>query len=266
MSSGNGLSGRRSGSGRSERLPITRLKEIIVGEVVRITEGPLDVVECFNPAKTPTPYRNLHSVQTCKDAGSSSCVFGWPGLIGNRHRLNQGQLLDRSHHWNIPRPEKALTLQGLGQRFPGLSRLDAPTKQLLVTRSTLLTVPEGATIFGPSNSPENMLFLLGRHGASAAGIKAVGHEIVLYRIHAGRNCVLTTALPSGLRQLREGIETAVETPPCLRDVFDDLVSQSKPSPRFPYCHFLKRIHRPLHDDWLEVAFQRVGIAPARRSG
>ena len=45
-------------------------------------------------------------------------------------------------------------------RFPGLSRLEEPIKQLLVSRSTLIDVPKGVTLFGPGNSPENMLFLL----------------------------------------------------------------------------------------------------------
>ena len=30
-------------------------EEIIVGDVVRLTEGPLDVVECFNPEKNTCP-------------------------------------------------------------------------------------------------------------------------------------------------------------------------------------------------------------------
>lgn len=30
-------------------------EEIIVGDVVRLTEGPLDLVECFNPAKNTCP-------------------------------------------------------------------------------------------------------------------------------------------------------------------------------------------------------------------
>ncbi len=30
-------------------------EEIVIGDVVRLTEGPLDLVECFNPAKNTCP-------------------------------------------------------------------------------------------------------------------------------------------------------------------------------------------------------------------
>jgi hypothetical protein len=78
------------------------------------------------------------------------------------------------------------------ERFPGLSRLDLPTKQLLLTRSTIVKVSKGKTIFGPRNSPENMLFLLDGT-VRVQQISETGHQVVLYRIEAGQRCVLTTA-------------------------------------------------------------------------
>lgn len=41
----------RGGGFRLNRPP----QEILVGDVVRLTEGPLDVVECFNPEKNTCP-------------------------------------------------------------------------------------------------------------------------------------------------------------------------------------------------------------------
>ncbi|WP_223423791.1 Crp/Fnr family transcriptional regulator [Tateyamaria pelophila] len=145
------------------------------------------------------------------------------------------------------------------ERFPGLSRLDLPTKQLLLTRSAIVAVPAGTTIFGPGNSPENMLFLLDGT-VRVQQVSETGHEIVLYRIEAGQSCVLTTAcLLAYDDYAATGIaETAVEAAAVPRDVFDDLVAQSKPFRDFVFAAFSKRIT----DLFLmidEVAFQRLDV-------
>lgn len=145
------------------------------------------------------------------------------------------------------------------ERFPGLSRLEPPIKQLLLARSTIVEVPSGTTIFGPGNSPENMLFLLDGT-VKVQQVSDTGHEIVLYRIHAGQSCVLTTAcLLAYENYSAEGIsETAVQAVAVPRDVFDDLVVQSKSFRDFVFAAFSKRIT----DLFLmidEVAFQRLDV-------
>ena len=145
------------------------------------------------------------------------------------------------------------------ERFPGLSRLDASTKRLLMTRSTIVTVPKDTTLFGPGNSPENMLFLLDGT-VRVQQVSDTGHEIVLYRIEAGQSCVLTTAcLLTYDAYSAEGItETAVEAAAIPRGVFDDLVAGSKPFRDFVFAAFSKRIT----DLFLmidEVAFQRLDV-------
>lgn len=145
------------------------------------------------------------------------------------------------------------------ERFPGLSRLDEATKQMLVARSAIVTVPKDTTIFGPGNSPENMLFLLdGTVRVSQAS--DTGHEIVLYRIEAGQSCVLTTACLLAYDDYSAtGIsETAIEAAAVPREVFDDLVAGSKPFRDFVFAAFSKRIT----DLFLmidEVAFQRLDV-------
>ncbi|SFT91265.1 Crp/Fnr family transcriptional regulator [Sedimentitalea nanhaiensis] len=145
------------------------------------------------------------------------------------------------------------------ERFPGLSRLEPSIKQLLLSRSAIIEVPKGATIFGPGNSPENMLFLL--DGTVAVRqVSDTGHEIVLYRIHAGQSCVLTTAcLLAYENYSAEGIsETPTQAAAVPRDVFDDLVAQSKSFRNFVFAAFSKRIT----DLFLmidEVAFQRLDV-------
>ncbi|ASM74735.1 MULTISPECIES: Crp/Fnr family transcriptional regulator [Roseobacteraceae] len=145
------------------------------------------------------------------------------------------------------------------ERFPGLSRLEPPIKELLLSRSAIIEVPEGTMLFGPGNSPENMLFLL--DGAvRVQQVSDTGHEIVLYRIHAGESCVLTTACLLAYDDYSaEGIaETAVQAAAVPRDVFDELVAQSKSFRNFVFAAFSKRIT----DLFLmidEVAFQKLDV-------
>lgn len=145
------------------------------------------------------------------------------------------------------------------ERFPGLSRLEPEVKDLLLTRSQIVTVPKDTTIFGPGHSPENMLFLLDGT-VRVQQVSETGHEIVLYRIEAGQSCVLTTACLLAYDDYSaEGIsETAVDAAAVPRDVFDDLVAQSKSFRDFVFAAFSKRIT----DLFLmidEVAFQRLDV-------
>jgi CRP/FNR family transcriptional regulator len=145
------------------------------------------------------------------------------------------------------------------ERFHGLSRLDLPTKQLLTTRSTIIDVPKDTMLFGPGNSPENMLFLLDGT-VRVQQVSETGHEIVLYRIEAGQSCVLTTACLLAYDDYSaEGItESAVRAAAVPRSVFDDLVAQSKSFRDFVFAAFSKRIT----DLFLmidEVAFQRLDV-------
>ncbi len=150
------------------------------------------------------------------------------------------------------------------ERFPGLSRLDLPTKQLLTSRSEIVKVPQGTMVFGPGHSPENMLFLLDGT-VRVQQVSETGHEIVLYRIEAGQSCVLTTACLLAYEDYAaEGIaETDVTAVAVPRIVFDDLVAQSKPFRDFVFAAFSKRIT----DLFLmidEVAFQRLDVRLADR--
>jgi CRP/FNR family transcriptional regulator len=145
------------------------------------------------------------------------------------------------------------------ERFPGLSRLDLSTKKLMGTRSTIVSVPKDAMVFGPGKSPENMLFLLDGT-VRVQQVSETGHQIVLYRIEAGQSCVLTTAcLLAYDDYAAEGIaESTVKAAAVPRDVFDDLVAGSKPFRDFVFAAFSKRIT----DLFLmidEVAFQRVDV-------
>jgi CRP/FNR family transcriptional regulator len=148
---------------------------------------------------------------------------------------------------------------GWVERFPGLSRLEPSIKELLMSRSEIVEVPSGTTIFGPGNSPENMLFLLDGT-VRVQQVSDTGHEIVLYRIHAGESCVLTTACLLAYEDYSaDGIsETPVRAAAVPRDVFDDLVAQSKSFRDFVFAAFSKRI-TGLFQMIDEVAFQRLDV-------
>lgn len=150
------------------------------------------------------------------------------------------------------------------ERFPGLARLAPDTKELLLSQSGLVEVPPKTVIFGPGKSPENMLFLLDGT-VRVQQVSDTGREIVLYRIHAGESCVLTTACLLAYEDYSaEGIaETAVRAVAVPRRVFDDLVSRSKAFRDFVFAAFSKRIT----DLFLmvdEVAFQRMDVRLGQR--
>jgi CRP/FNR family transcriptional regulator, anaerobic regulatory protein len=144
-------------------------------------------------------------------------------------------------------------------RFPGLSQMGAPAKDLLLAGSRVVDVPKDTLIFGPGHSPENMLLLLDGT-VRVQQVSETGHEIVLYRIHAGESCVLTTACLLAYEDYAaEGIaETAVQAVAVPRTVFDDLVGQSKTFRTFVFAAFSKRI-TDLFRMIDEVAFQRLDV-------
>lgn len=155
--------------------------------------------------------------------------------------------------------ETAMDTEAWVDRFPGLARLDGPTKALLQERSALVEAPRGTMVFGPGKSPENMLFLLDGT-VRVQQVSETGHEIVLYRIQAGQSCVLTTACLLAYEDYSaEGIaETDIRAVAVPRAVFDELVAQSKPFRDFVFAAFSKRIT----DLFLmidQVAFQRVDV-------
>ncbi len=149
-------------------------------------------------------------------------------------------------------------------QFPGLSRLEAPIKATLMERSAIMDLPRGTVLFGPGKSPENMLFLLDG-SVRVQQTSESGREIVLYRIHAGESCVLTTACLLAYDDYSaEGIaETDIRAAAIPRSVFDDLVAGSAPFRNFVFEAFSKRIT----DLFLmidEVAFQRIDVRLAQK--
>ncbi|TBX27711.1 Crp/Fnr family transcriptional regulator [Nioella sediminis] len=149
-------------------------------------------------------------------------------------------------------------------RFQGLSRLPERIRGILDARSTVIRMPKGTVIFGPGNSPENLLFLLDGT-VRVQQLAENGREIVLYRVQAGESCVMTTACLLAYEDYSaEGVaETDIKAAAIPRAVFDDLISQSKEFRTFVFSAYSKRITDLFHviED---IAFQRMDIRLAQK--
>ncbi|MEZ5931726.1 MAG: Crp/Fnr family transcriptional regulator [Alphaproteobacteria bacterium] len=149
-------------------------------------------------------------------------------------------------------------------RFPGLSKLDAPIRDLLIERSKIISLPAGTVIFGPGKAPENLLLLL-EGTVRVQQVAENGREIVLYRVQAGESCVLTTACLLAYEDYRaEGLaETAIQAVAIPRAVFEDLIACSSPFRHFVFTAYSKRI-TDLFVIIEEVAFKRVDLRLAQK--
>ncbi|SDR47167.1 Crp/Fnr family transcriptional regulator [Pseudovibrio sp. Tun.PSC04-5.I4] len=149
-------------------------------------------------------------------------------------------------------------------QFRGLSQLKSHIREILINRSTIVSVPKDTVIFGPGKAPENLLLLLSGC-VRVQQLSEGGREIILYRVHAGESCVLTTACLLAYEDYSaEGIaETDVQAVAIPRLVFDDLIAQSETFRRFVFSAYSKRIT----DLFLvieEIAFQRMDIRLAQK--
>lgn len=150
------------------------------------------------------------------------------------------------------------------ERFAGLSRLKQPVRDLLIARSTVVAMKKGTVIFGPGKAPDNLILLLDGT-VRVQQVSENGREIVLYRVHAGESCVLTTACLLAYEDYTaEGIaETDVRAAAIPRGVFDDLIAQSETFRSFVFSAYSKRI-TDLFVVIEEIAFQRMDIRLAQK--
>ncbi len=137
-------------------------------------------------------------------------------------------------------------------------------RDLAEDKSQVVRLPKGAVIFGPGKTPENLLLVLDGT-VRVEQVSDGGREIVLYRVHAGESCVLTTAcLLAHEDYSAEGVaETAVEAVAIPRAVFDSLLAQSKVFRQFVFSAYSRRITE-MFLVIEEIAFQRMDIRLAQK--
>ncbi len=143
--------------------------------------------------------------------------------------------------------------------FPGLLRLPAELRAELEARSTVVSLPAGARIYGPGQAPSSYLLML-EGTVRVQQVSEGGREIVLYRVGEGESCALTTAcLMSYENYLAEAIaETPVRAVAVPRDAFDDFIARSSEFRRFVFTAFsslVTDLFRIIDD----VAFSRMDI-------
>ena len=148
--------------------------------------------------------------------------------------------------------------------FPGLGGISDDVSRLLDRKARTVKLDKGSVIFGPGNPAENLLLLV-KGTVRVQQLSEAGREIVLYRVHAGESCVLTTACLLAFEDYSaEGIaETDVEAILIPRDDFDELMSISKEFRAFVFEAYSKRIT----DLFLvieEIAFKRMDIRVAQK--
>lgn len=94
----------RGGGFRLARLPA----DIIVGDVIRITEGPMDVVECFNPEKNTCPLIGICVLSKKIQEATTAFMAVLDGLTIANIASNRGQLMERIAPLDLPRIEAAV--------------------------------------------------------------------------------------------------------------------------------------------------------------
>ncbi|GIT91990.1 Crp/Fnr family transcriptional regulator [Jannaschia pagri] len=142
-------------------------------------------------------------------------------------------------------------------RFPGLSALQPDVRDRLTRASRRVQIQAGTVIFGPGHPPDALLLLLdGR--VRVQQTTEGGRHIVLYRVHSGESCVMTTACLLAYEDYTaEGIaETDIEAVAIPRAVFDDGMATSPAFRRFVFSAYSKRI-TDLFLTIEEIAFGRM---------
>jgi len=149
-------------------------------------------------------------------------------------------------------------------RFAGLTALPADLRADLARGSRILSLPAGAQVFAPGQPADNLLLLL--DGTVRVQQRSqTGREVLLYRVHTGESCILTTACMLGHQHYAaDGIaETAVTAVAIPRRTFDDLLARSGLFRDFVFAAYARRITDlfALIDD---IVFQRMDLRLATR--
>ena len=102
------------------------------------------------------------------------------------------------------------TPDSLSRHFPQLFEADDPTLRSMMATARAITLPATTRIFSPGNPCQNYLLVI--DGSVRVQLVAEnGREVVLYRVHSGQSCILTTSCLLGAEHYpAEGIaETQV---------------------------------------------------------
>lgn len=150
------------------------------------------------------------------------------------------------------------------ERFQGTRALPRTVRDRLQEVAHIRAYPKGQQVFGPSNIPASLFFLL-EGTIRVSQTSESGRDIVLYRVDAGESCVLTTACMLAEEAYNaEGLaETDISTVVLPRQAFDALVATEGAFRDFVFAAYSRRLIDLLRvvDD---VAFGRIDVRLADR--
>jgi CRP/FNR family transcriptional regulator len=148
--------------------------------------------------------------------------------------------------------------------FPLLSSIHDSAGLHALNAAQLVTVPQGTVVFRIGDQCENYLLVI-NGTVRVQQLAASGREIVLYRVHAGESCVLTTSCLMASNQYpAQGItETEVEAVMIPATSFHEALTRSEGFRRFVLEGYGQRI-----TDLLmvieDLAFRRLDSRLAER--
>jgi CRP/FNR family transcriptional regulator, anaerobic regulatory protein len=150
------------------------------------------------------------------------------------------------------------------EHFPQLTSIQDSAGLRALNEAQLITVPKDTTVFKIGGQCDNY-FLVMNGRVRVQQLAANGREIVLYRVHAGESCVLTTScLMASNKYPAQGItETEVEAVMIPAQLFHEALTQSEGFRRFVLEGYGQRI-----TDLLmvieDLAFRRLDSRLAER--
>lgn len=150
------------------------------------------------------------------------------------------------------------------ERFQGTASLPRTVRDRLLESARISRYAAGRTVFGPSNIPDSLMFLV-EGTIRVSQTSDNGRDIVLYRVEAGESCVLTTAcmLAEEAYNAEGTAETDVIAVVLPRSAFDRLVAEEPTFRSFVFAAYSRRLIDLLRvvDD---VAFGRIDVRLAER--
>ncbi|WP_298864347.1 Crp/Fnr family transcriptional regulator [uncultured Sulfitobacter sp.] len=135
-----------------------------------------------------------------------------------------------------------LTTSSWRTSFYGLDGIPDMVSDVLSRQVHYISVGKDTVIFGPDNPAEDLLLLTCGTVRVQQRSKA-GHEVMLYRVHAGERSVLNSACLLAFEDyLSQGIaETDVDAILIPRETLDDLMESSPQFRGFVFEAYSKRI-------------------------
>ena len=149
-------------------------------------------------------------------------------------------------------------------RFPSLAALDPAARDALLHQSRVIHLPAGETVYAPGQEPQHLILVISGT-VRVQQTSAAGREIVLYRVHAGESCVMTTTCLLShaaytAEAVTESAATAVAIP---RALIDRLLAESPVFRSFVFESYAQRITE-LFAVIEDIAFGRMDLRLTQR--